>query len=80
PGGDSVMPTAQTPRLCREDAGTSEVLTEAEMQQRKRANLLAALEKTGWKIRGADGAAELIGLKPTTLLSRMKRMGLQRPD
>lgn len=83
PGGDSVIPTTQTPRtprLRREDAGTSEVLTEAEMQQRERANLLAALEKTSWKIRGADGAAELIGLKPTTLLSRMKRMGLQRPD
>jgi len=47
---------------------------------RERANLLAALEKTSWKIRGTDGAAELIGLKPTTLLSRMKRMGLQRME
>jgi transcriptional regulator with GAF, ATPase, and Fis domain len=55
-------------------------LTEAEMLRRERENLLAVLEKTGWKIKGPDGAAELIGVKPTTLLSRMKRMGLKRPE
>ncbi|MCP5523037.1 MAG: sigma 54-interacting transcriptional regulator [Verrucomicrobiales bacterium] len=54
-------------------------LTEAEMQQRERANLQAALEAAGWKIKGVDGAAELMGLKPTTLVSRMKKFGLQRP-
>ncbi len=57
-----------------------EIFTEAEMQRRERENLLAVLEKTGWKIKGPDGAAELIGLKPTTLLSRMKKMGLKRPE
>jgi transcriptional regulator with GAF, ATPase, and Fis domain len=53
-------------------------LTEIELQQRERDNLLLVLEKTGWKIKGEDGAAELIGIKPTTLLSRMKKMGLNR--
>jgi transcriptional regulator with GAF, ATPase, and Fis domain len=56
-----------------------EFFTEAEMQRRERENLVAVLEKAGWKIKGPDGAAELIGLKPTTLLSRMKKMGLTRP-
>ena len=56
-----------------------EFFTEAEMQRRERENLVAILEKAGWKIKGPDGAAELIGLKPTTLLSRMKKMGLARP-
>jgi len=42
-------------------------------------NLFVVLEKTGWKIKGADGAAELLGVKPTTLLSRMKKMGIKRP-
>ncbi len=60
------------------DQAGSEFFTEAEMLRRERENLLAVLEKTGWKIKGPDGAAELIGLKPTTLLSRMKRMGLKR--
>ena len=37
------------------------------------------LEKTGWKIQGPDGAAELLGVKPTTLISRIKKMGLKQP-
>jgi len=53
--------------------------TEAEMRQHERDNLVAVLEQAGWKIKGADGAAELLGVKPTTLLSRMKKMGLRRP-
>jgi hypothetical protein len=40
-------------------------------------NLLVILEKTRWKIKGADGAAELPGVKPTTLLTRIKKMGLK---
>lgn len=57
----------------------TEFLTEAEMRQRERQNVLSVLEKTGWKIKGMDGAAELLGVKPTTLLSRIKTMGLKRP-
>lgn len=57
-----------------------EFLTEPEMQRKERDNLLVVLEKTGWKIKGADGAAELLGVKPTTLLSRIKKMGLRRED
>lgn len=53
-------------------------LTEVEMLQRERENLEAVLEQAGWKIKGSDGAAELLGIKPTTLLSRMKKMGLKR--
>ena len=52
--------------------------TESEMQQRERENLLVILETAGWKIKGVDGAAELLGVKPTTLLSRMQKMGLKR--
>jgi transcriptional regulator with GAF, ATPase, and Fis domain len=59
--------------------GWGEFLTEAETQRRDRENLLTVLNKTGWKVKGPEGAAELIGLKPTTLLARMKKMGLQRP-
>lgn len=57
-----------------------EFFTEAEMQRRERENLIAVLDKAGWKIKGANGAAELLGVKPTTLLSRMKKMGLKRPN
>jgi transcriptional regulator with GAF, ATPase, and Fis domain len=54
-------------------------LTEAEMQRRERENMVAVLESARWKIKGPDGAAELLGVKPTTLLSRIKKLGLERP-
>ncbi len=55
-----------------------EVLTEAEMKRHERENTLAALSKCGWKIKGPDSASELLGIKPTTLLFRMNKMGLKR--
>ena len=61
----------------REEA---EILTEAEIRRRECENIFVVLQKTGWKIKGADGAARLLGVKPTTLISRIKRMGLARPD
>jgi DNA-binding NtrC family response regulator len=57
----------------------SEFLTEAEIRRRECENMFVVLQKTGWKIKGADGAARLLGLKPTTLISRIKRLGLIRP-
>ncbi len=59
--------------------GGIEFFTEAEMQRRERENLAVVLERARWKIKGADGASELLGVKPTTLLSRMKKMGLKKP-
>jgi len=57
----------------------AEILTEAEIRRRECENLFVVLQKTGWKIKGTDGAARLLGVKPTTLISRIKRMGLVRP-
>ena len=57
-----------------------EFLTEPELQRRERENLLIALKKTGWRIKGANGAAELLGVKPTTLISRIKKMGVHRRE
>jgi DNA-binding NtrC family response regulator len=56
-----------------------EYLTESEMRRRERKNLLAILQKTGWKIKGMDGAAELLGVKASTLVSRIKKMGFDQP-
>jgi len=61
------------------EGGEKELLTEAELQRLERDNLLAALNKANWKIKGPDGASELLGVKPTTLLSRMKKWGLEKP-
>jgi len=61
------------------DQGEPEYLTESEMRRRERENLFAVLQKASWRIKGIDGAAELLGVKPTTLIARIERMGLKRP-
>jgi transcriptional regulator with GAF, ATPase, and Fis domain len=61
-------------------AAQPKFLTEAEVQRFERDNLLLVLEAANWKIGGPDGAAELLGVKPTTLLSRMDKWGLKRPE
>jgi transcriptional regulator with GAF, ATPase, and Fis domain len=56
-----------------------EFLTEPELRLRERENLLFVLHKTDWKIKGVNGAAELLGVKASTLVSRVAKMGLRRP-
>ena len=42
-------------------------------------HIRSVLETTMWRIRGVGGAAERLGLRPTTLESRMAKLGLSRP-
>src|SRR5260221_2411027 len=53
------------------------ILTESELKRRERESILAALAQTNGKISGPRGAAELLGVKPTTLASRIKALGLK---
>ncbi len=53
-------------------------VTQSEWDKRERENLLAALEAANWKIYGAGGAAELLGMKPTTLASRLQSLGIRK--
>jgi DNA-binding NtrC family response regulator len=55
------------------------VLSEQELRELERENTRAALERCGWKVHGPGGAAKLLGVKPTTLISRIRKMGLRRP-
>jgi len=56
----------------------SSVLTRSELKRQERDSIAAALEQTGGKIFGNGGAAELLGMKPTTLASRISALGLGR--
>ncbi len=67
----------ETPR--RVEASDAKVWKAQELEDIERKNLLRALELTGWRISGKDGAAQLLGLKPSTLTSRMKALGITRP-
>lgn len=55
------------------------VKTEAEMREAEANNLRRALELCGWRVSGKTGAAALLGLRPTTLTSRLKKLGIRRP-
>jgi transcriptional regulator with GAF, ATPase, and Fis domain len=55
------------------------ILQLRELQQLERKNILRALESTAWRVAGKDGAAELLGMNPSTLNSRIRALGIQRP-
>jgi transcriptional regulator with GAF, ATPase, and Fis domain len=50
------------------------------LEENERRHILWTLHKTGWKIRGQGGAAELLNIHPSTLRFRMKKLGIQRPE
>jgi transcriptional regulator with GAF, ATPase, and Fis domain len=54
-------------------------LRDGELRALERDNIVAALERTGWRIAGPGGAAELLGMRPSTLRDRMKAFGISRP-
>jgi transcriptional regulator with GAF, ATPase, and Fis domain len=43
-------------------------------------HIRGVLESTNWRVRGRGGAAEVLGLKPTTLEGRMAKLGIKRPE
>jgi len=59
-------------------ASKATFLTRDELKRQERDRIAAALKQTGGRIFGPSGAAELLGMKPTTLASRIKALGLNR--
>jgi transcriptional regulator with GAF, ATPase, and Fis domain len=66
-------PPAQSP-----PTEPSKLLTRDELKRHERESIATALMQCGGKIFGANGAAELLGMKPTTLASRIKALGIRR--
>ena len=60
-------------------ASTEDLMTDDEMREIERQNLIAVLERARWKISGAGGAAEFLGIHPATLSSRMRAMEIKKP-
>jgi transcriptional regulator with GAF, ATPase, and Fis domain len=69
-------PTRANPKESVQET-TSAVVPEIEWRRREQANLRAALKLAQGRIYGPDGAAEVLGVKPTTLISRLKALGLR---
>jgi transcriptional regulator with GAF, ATPase, and Fis domain len=64
-------PDAAAPGLIGESAAIRRVLDQG---------IRSVLESAGWRVRGPGGAAERLGLRPTTLEARMVKLGLNRPQ
>ncbi|SIT92008.1 PAS domain S-box-containing protein [Yoonia rosea] len=56
------------------------LLSEADIEQIRVANTIACLQETNGRVSGPNGAAALLGVKPTTLYSRIKTLGLSPDD
>ena len=60
-------------------AAESPILTEKDMKILQKKNLLAALRQANWRVSGKGGAAELLGVRPTTLADRIKSFDVRKP-
>jgi transcriptional regulator with GAF, ATPase, and Fis domain len=58
---------------------SARVMTEAELKSLQKQNMVMALELSDWRVSGPEGAAKLLGVKPTTLADRIRKHGIDRP-
>ncbi len=79
---DLSMPGFEPESAAAETAGEREgrLLTEQEIRKLQRDNLVKALTLADWRVSGKGGAAELLGVKPTTLADRVRSYGIERPQ
>jgi transcriptional regulator with GAF, ATPase, and Fis domain len=69
---DGLLPAQPTMTSVPAQAGQT-------LEELERLHIVEALDQTGWRVSGPKGAAVLLGLKPTTLEARMKKLGVRRP-
>jgi transcriptional regulator with GAF, ATPase, and Fis domain len=70
----SVGPAAISTEKVEEDLSLDQLAV------REREIVQAALKRSNWKVYGPDGAAAMLRIKPTTLVSKMKRLNVEKPD
>jgi PAS domain S-box-containing protein len=74
-------PTAvSAPPVATDRERSGAIRTVRELEEIERASIVAALESAHGRVAGADGAAERLGTKPSTLRSRIKALGIIRPN
>jgi len=78
PVSSAPMHSQTTHNLDYNNKQNEKIITYPGLKQLERDNIVAALNKSGWRVGGAGGAAEILETKPTTLASRMKALGVQK--
>jgi PAS domain S-box-containing protein len=63
----------------RENGGTGPSHPRLTLEEMEKQYVLKTLDTTMWRVSGRGGAAEILGMKPTTLEARMKKLGIKRP-
>jgi len=63
--------------MLRSDSPVSESAVYT-LDQMERNHILSVLNETKWVIHGRKGAAEILGINPSTLRSRMEKLGIKR--
>ena len=76
PGPDLVLADSLSPRSERPERASG--VLRKDLEKLERQQILDALQASEWKIKGDGNAASRLGLKPSTLRSRMKRLGIER--
>jgi transcriptional regulator of acetoin/glycerol metabolism len=71
----AILTTDKTLRVPRLDDAAPETAART-LAEAEREHILRALERAGGRIKGPQGAAAALGLKPSTLYSRMKKLGI----
>jgi PAS domain S-box-containing protein len=61
------------------ETDSSRLLTEVALRELERQNIERALTLAAWRVSGPNGAAKLLGVKPTTLADRMKKFKIAKP-
>ena len=70
----------ETDEAQESEAVSADILTDKDIKNLQKSNLIKALRQTNWRVSGAGGAAELLGVRPTTLADRMRTYKIKRPS
>ncbi len=74
-----ILCTGSTLSIDRLETEEPTTIKDMTMEELERKHVLDVLERTRWRVRGRKGAAEILGLKPSTLESRMNKLKISRP-
>ncbi|HNS18393.1 MAG TPA: sigma 54-interacting transcriptional regulator [Bacteroidales bacterium] len=75
-----IITTSRTLDIALPTTYLSDQVKVGTLEEIERLHILAVLKQTHWRVRGEDGAAQILGLNEATLRFRMKKLGIRRPE
>lgn len=75
-----IMSSGSTLRIQQQRVDTTTTVKDMSLEDVERDHIKQVLQATGWRVSGKNGASRLLGLKDSTLRSRMKKLGIARPS